>query len=175
MDKNSITSARTFDEMQLLKTKLERAKDEEDVAIIIAGNKCDLAEHRQVQIADAEALGMCRLLLANSCKGYTIIQQNYKEKHAWILHFFLARRVLKSTLVCLLIKALFCCMCDMTLKIASSWGAKFYETSAKEKINNVEIFHECVRMIRRLDGEDEDSVVVTGDKKPTKMKRCTLL
>ena len=32
-------------------------------------------------------------------------------------------------------------------RLANEWGAKFFETSAKTKVNNIEIFHECVRYI----------------------------
>jgi GTPase KRas protein len=35
--------------------------------------------------------------------------------------------------------------------LAESWGAPFFETSAKEKINNEACFFELVRCIRRMD------------------------
>jgi len=53
-------------------------------------------------------------------------------------------------------------------KLAASWGCPFFETSAKEKINNEECFFQVVRQIRAM--EDSDN------KKPTKKKAfCIIL
>lgn len=51
----NIISKQTFDEIQILRDKILRAKDEEKVPIVIAGNKCDLEDQRQVTSADVEA------------------------------------------------------------------------------------------------------------------------
>ena len=34
---------------------------------------------------------------------------------------------------------------------AKEWGCPFFETSAKERINNGEVFEQCVREIRKVD------------------------
>jgi len=49
--------------------------------------------------------------------------------------------------------------------LAEQWGCAFYETSAKEKINNEECFFQVVREIRKV----EDSL------KPPKPIRCDIL
>ncbi|ETO20682.1 Ras GTPase [Reticulomyxa filosa] len=75
----NITSKPTFEEIEVLREKIVRAKDTDKVPInlfllydmciwmllfftytcnsVIAGNKCDLAQNRQVPIKDAQALG----------------------------------------------------------------------------------------------------------------------
>eukprot|EP00483_Globobulimina_turgida_P007577 UN07592 len=44
----SITSPETFDEIEMLREKILRTKDDEDVPIVLCGNKCDLENQRQV-------------------------------------------------------------------------------------------------------------------------------
>ena len=86
----SITSRSTFDEIPLFRDKILRANDEENVPIVIVGNKCDLEDQRQVS----------------------------KEEG---------------------------------MQLAQEYGYPFFETSAKERINNVECFVELVREIRRIE------------------------
>jgi len=88
----NITSKPTFEEIEMLREKIVRAKDTDKVPIVIAGNKCDLAQNRQVPIKEGQAL-------------------------------------------------------------AQKWGdyCAFFETSAKDKINNEEVFFEVVRKIRLIE------------------------
>jgi GTPase KRas protein len=88
----NITSKPTFEEIEMLREKIVRAKDTDKIPIVIAGNKCDLAQNRQVGTKDGQAL-------------------------------------------------------------AQQWGeyCAFFETSAKDKINNEEVFHEVVRKIRMIE------------------------
>jgi len=44
---------------------------------------------------------------------------------------------------------------DQVQKLAQEWGCPFYETSAKEKIQNEECFYQVVREIRKFESEDE--------------------
>mmetsp|Transcript_1044 Transcript_1044/g.1484 ORF Transcript_1044/g.1484 Transcript_1044/m.1484 type:complete len:80 (-) Transcript_1044:57-296(-) len=44
-------------------------------------------------------------------------------------------------------------------RIANTWSCPFYETSAKEKINNEKVFYELVREIRRYDAIRKRPVV----------------
>jgi len=44
-------------------------------------------------------------------------------------------------------------------KIANTWSCPFYETSAKEKINNEKVFYELVREIRRYDAIKKRPIV----------------
>ena len=45
----SITQSVTFDEIQMMRDKILRTKDDDqDVAIVVVGNKCDLENERQV-------------------------------------------------------------------------------------------------------------------------------
>jgi len=88
----NITSKPTFEEIEILREKIVIAKDTDKIPIVIAGNKCDLAQNRQVPIKEGQAL-------------------------------------------------------------AQQWGdyCAFFETSAKDKINNEEVFHEVVRKIRMIE------------------------
>jgi len=51
--------------------------------------------------------------------------------------------------------------------LAAEWGCKFYETSAKDKINNVVCFYDVVRAARNRDGPKET--------KPKRKGKCTIL
>jgi len=53
--------------------------------------------------------------------------------------------------------------------LAKGWNCKFFETSAKDKINNDQCFYEVVREIRRSEKNDNKS------KKKTKKSRCSIL
>merc|ERR550517_816937 len=53
---------------------------------------------------------------------------------------------------------------------ANKWGAPFYETSAKEKVNNEECFYQVVREIRKADKKKNKA-----KKKPNRRSFCTLL
>lgn len=108
----SIVARDSFDQTQTLRDKILRAKDCEDTQappIVLAGNKCDLADDRVV----GETEG---------------------------------------------------------LELAEQWGAAFFETSAKEEINNLRIFHECVRLVRKVGPTTDDSV-----KRPPSSTCCTIL
>jgi small GTP-binding protein len=56
---------------------------------------------------------------------------------------------------------------DQGQQLARSWNCEFLETSAKQKINVNEIFHDLVRQINRKTPENP--------KKKKKSKGCTLL
>jgi small GTP-binding protein len=109
----TITSRSTFDECVMLREKIMRAKDDqENVPIVLAGNKCDLENERAVPHEDGK-------------------------------------------------------------KLADEWGASFFETSAKDKINNEEVFYEVVRLIRKMENPD-----LSDDDKKKKKKvkfQCQLL
>ena len=86
----SITNAQTFDEVETLREKILRTKDDDgdNVPIVLCGNKCDLENDRQISKEQGQQL-------------------------------------------------------------ADQWKCKFYETSAKMKINHQECFFEIVRQIRK--------------------------
>ena len=55
----SITSRQTFDEVAMLRDKILRTKDDDtgsNVPIVLAGNKCDLEDSRQVPKSEGEQL-----------------------------------------------------------------------------------------------------------------------
>ena len=57
-------------------------------------------------------------------------------------------------------------------QLAEKWGCPFYETSAKEKINNEVCFFDLVREIRKKQpGPSKEE----NDKKPAKKKFCSIL
>mmetsp|Transcript_61014 Transcript_61014/g.97020 ORF Transcript_61014/g.97020 Transcript_61014/m.97020 type:complete len:197 (+) Transcript_61014:110-700(+) len=110
----SITSKATFDEVAMLRDKILRTKDAEngqDIPIVLAGNKCDLEENRQVSA-------------------------------------------------------------DEGRKQAAEWNCGFFETSAKNKVNNVDCFYEVVRLIRKAE-EQKNAQNKTTTKK--KKFNCTIL
>ena len=109
----SITSRQTFEEVELIRDKISRAKDEdiEKIPIVIVGNKCDLEEQRQVKKEE----------------GFQFAKENYLP---------------------------------------------FFETSAKEGINNDECFYEVAREIRRI----EQMLPTPRHKKEKKQKNyCMIL
>mmetsp|Transcript_5357 Transcript_5357/g.8774 ORF Transcript_5357/g.8774 Transcript_5357/m.8774 type:complete len:194 (+) Transcript_5357:47-628(+) len=57
---------------------------------------------------------------------------------------------------------------DEGQKLAKEFGCPFFETSAKEKINNAESFEQCVREIRKLEEN-------TGQKKKESRGFCNIL
>ena len=84
----SITKRATFDEVIALYQRIIRVKENEELRIVLAGNKCDLEDQRQVTTEEGQ-------------------------------------------------------------KLAESWdNVRFFETSAKTKINNKECFYEVARLIR---------------------------
>ena len=92
----NITSRQSFDEIAMLRDKILRAKDEERVPIVVAGNKCDLDDQRQV--SKLEGRDYCREI-----------------------------------------------------------GVPFFETSAKDKINNEIIFYEVVDECNRFEREANEA------------------
>lgn len=52
----SITSRSTFDEISTFKDKILRAKDVEDIPMVLVGNKCDLESLREVNFAEGQDL-----------------------------------------------------------------------------------------------------------------------
>ena len=56
---------------------------------------------------------------------------------------------------------------DEGRSLANDWDCPFYETSAKNKINNTEPFFHCARLIR--DGENEEDV----NPQPSKPTGCS--
>lgn len=55
------------------------------------------------------------------------------------------------------------------MKLAKEWNCKFYETSAKDKINNEACFYEVVRQIRRSEQKE------SGSKNKKKKRTCSIL
>ena len=109
----SIISTASFEKISTFRNKVLRNvenADEKKIPIVIAGNKCDLENQRQVETEYA------------------------KNK-------------------------------------ANEWGCGFYETSAKERIYNEEIFYQCVRMWRKMSQPNIDP----DDKKKKKKGICTML
>jgi GTPase KRas protein len=102
----NIISRPTFEEVKVLHDKILRTKDAEKVPMVLVGNKCDLKDERQVEIAEGEEL-------------------------------------------------------------AKTWGCKFYETSAKLKLNNEACFFQLVREIRKANKSEGPTVV--------KKKKCVIL
>ena len=84
----SIILRSTFDEAYLLRARILRSRDGEDIPIVLVGNKSDLPSQRQVLQSEG-------------------------------------------------------------IQLAKEWGDRciFYETSAKEEINNEECFYSAVRLI----------------------------
>eukprot|EP01084_Bolivina_argentea_P318815 552988_1 len=52
----SICNSDTFDETEMLREKILRTKDDEDVPMVLCGNKCDLENQRQVPKEQAQNL-----------------------------------------------------------------------------------------------------------------------
>jgi len=52
----AITSRQSFDEINVFREQIHRVKDADHVPIVLAGNKCDLDNERQVTTAEATAL-----------------------------------------------------------------------------------------------------------------------
>eukprot|EP01084_Bolivina_argentea_P070851 128833_1 len=91
----AINSAHTFQEINKLREHIFQSKDCESAPIVIAGNKCDLEEERQVSTAEAQQL-------------------------------------------------------------ADYWDVPFFETSAKNKINNTDVFYKVVQEIKRYKEPTDD-------------------
>ena len=106
----SIVSQGTFEKIATFRNKILRIHEstaEEDIPIVIAGNKCDLESQRQVETSVAQAQ-------------------------------------------------------------AQKWKCGYFETSAKDRVNNEECFYDIVRRYRTIQNKD---IVV-----PKKKKRgCTIL
>jgi len=51
----SVTLKSSFEDLMAFRDSIVRAKDDENPAIVICGNKCDLADYREVQISQAKA------------------------------------------------------------------------------------------------------------------------
>eukprot|EP01083_Nonionella_stella_P193204 713819_1 len=105
----SITSRHTFDEVMILRDKILRCRDDDDtdsIPIVVAGNKCDLEEQRQIAALEGK----------HFCKDI---------------------------------------------------NAPFYETSAKDKINNVECFYQIYREYRKKQ-------MKTSDTKPSRGLKINL-
>ena len=106
----SVISSGTFEKIATFRNKILRiheSKEEDEIPIVIAGNKCDLESQRQVQTNEAKA------------------------------------------------------KCD-------EWKCGFFETSAKNKVNNEECFYDIVRRYRRIQNK---AIPVP----PKKKKICTIL
>jgi len=105
----SIVSRVSFEEMDKLRKKLLRIKDDDpNIPLVVCGNKCDLEDQRQVPTSEG------------------------REK-------------------------------------AEEWNASFFETSAKEQIQNEECFFECVRLIKSAERKKQEPKPVP------KKKGCIIL
>ena len=109
----SISNRGSFKELENIMDEMTRAKDDDNIPIVLAGNKCDLDEsEREVQKEEGQ-------------------------------------------------------------KLAEEWGVPFFETSAKTKINDHEVFYEIVREVRKY---DEAKIKENGEGQPKKKKfRCDIL
>ena len=109
----SISNRGSFKELENIMDEMTRAKDDDNIPIVLAGNKCDLDEsEREVQKEEGQ-------------------------------------------------------------KLAEEWGVPFFETSAKTKINDHEVFYEIVREVRKY---DEAKKKESGEGQPKKKKfRCDIL
>jgi len=58
-------------------------------------------------------------------------------------------------------------------ELAKQWGVKFYETSAKLKLNNEICFHQLVRDMRKY--EEQNALKAQKTKKTSKFGFCTIL
>eukprot|EP00695_Tsukubamonas_globosa_P002632 TRINITY_DN380_c0_g1_i1.p2 TRINITY_DN380_c0_g1~~TRINITY_DN380_c0_g1_i1.p2 ORF type:complete len:211 (-),score=89.44 TRINITY_DN380_c0_g1_i1:46-678(-) len=85
----SVTDATSFDDLKSLYQQLVRTKGEEEIPIVLCGNKADLEDERSVKTEEGE-------------------------------------------------------------KLAAEWKCRFFETSAKERRNVDESFHELVRQVNRI-------------------------
>ena len=70
----SVTSRSTFDEVSNLKEKILRAKDVNDVPMVLVGNKCDLDDLREVNEAEGQELA------ASWGSGCTFMETSAKER-----------------------------------------------------------------------------------------------
>merc|ERR1712072_781581 len=52
----AITSRSSFEEIDVFREQILRVKDEDDVPMVLVGNKCDLQEERQVTSAEGQEL-----------------------------------------------------------------------------------------------------------------------
>jgi GTPase KRas len=50
----AITSRSSFEEIDVFREQILRVKDEDDVPMVLVGNKCDLQEERQVTSAEGQ-------------------------------------------------------------------------------------------------------------------------
>ena len=89
----SITNRGSFEEMETIMDEMTRARDDDNIPLVLAGNKCDLdGTEREVTKEEGQ-------------------------------------------------------------KLADQWQVPFFETSAKMKINDHEVFYEIVREIRKFEAE----------------------
>ena len=52
----SIVDSGSFEEVEVMREKIVRTKDSEDIPIVLCGNKCDLEKRRHVKREDAQEL-----------------------------------------------------------------------------------------------------------------------
>ena len=78
----SITDPASFDDLWGIHDKLLKSKDEDDVPVVLVGNKCDLEHERKVSKAEgekmAEKFGNCKFLEA-SAKERINVEEIYFE------------------------------------------------------------------------------------------------
>jgi len=111
----SITYAQSFQDVSKLHSHILRVKDVDYVPFVLAGNKCDLTEFREVPKSDGELL-------------------------------------------------------------AKKLGCSFMETSAKERINVEQSFHELVKLVKKHKGSSSPSASSgREDDDSKKKKNCVLL
>jgi len=79
----SITTHSTIQDLPQLKTRICKVKDKTDVPIVLVGNKCDLVERREVQIADGEnmanSFGESCSFFESSAKARINIEEIFNE------------------------------------------------------------------------------------------------
>eukprot|EP00732_Lithocolla_globosa_P005762 Lithocolla_globosa_v1_NODE_6206_length_1122_cov_21.157451.p1 type:complete len:208 gc:universal NODE_6206_length_1122_cov_21.157451:1021-398(-) len=77
----SITSKSSFEELEVFREQIFRAKDDEKCPLIILGNKCDLAEYREVSEAEGQefAKSSNALFLETSAKENINVEEAFRD------------------------------------------------------------------------------------------------
>ena len=118
----SITSSQTFEEIEILIEKVRRVQEEMYWFGIMAGNKCDLEDQRQVS------------------------EEEWREI-TWGIEKY----------------------------DHETFDLRFYETSAKEQINNIEIFHECAEWYTYGHNLYQEKIKEMMSNEPDDKCQCSIL
>ena len=143
----SITSRTSFEEISTFHQQILRVKDKDYFPIIIIGNKCDLESSREVSTQGAPPRAPLR------------------------------RPVVRDGSMCICARAHAALRSRLTeLKdLAKNFGCKYLETSAKQKTNVEQAFHDLVREIRRYNKDRAPSGETKKGKSKGSRFRCTVM